>query len=119
MPLLAKKDRSPTGRSERASDELASQEQKLLDEIQRLRDFVENEPDRLRQAEDEAARILPPMDDLDDRRRERSFYERYGRGEIKNERRKQQLSGFLIFLLISASVAMGYWVYLIIQQAIV
>ena len=41
--------------------------------------------------------------------------EQLSRGELKNEKRNQAKSGFLLFLLILAILAIGLWIYSAIQ----
>ena len=62
-------------------------------------------------------RTLPPPSELQGRKREKEFMEKLSRGELKNEKRNQTKSGFLLVLLILAILAMGLWVYGIINDS--
>lgn len=92
-------------------DSLSARERELRDQIAQLQDFVEHGPERERLAEEERMRTLPPPAEVEERQREKQFYERLSRGELKNERRNQAKSGFLLLLLILATLAIGFWIY--------
>ncbi len=96
-------------------DLLSARERELRAQIEQLQDFVEHGPEREIQAEEERMRTLPPPTEVQQRQREKQFMEKLSRGELKNERRNQAKSGFLLFLLIFAMLAIGYWIYQTVQ----
>ena len=96
-------------------DSLSAREQELRTQIEQLQDFVEHGPEREIQAAEERMRTLPPPTEVQQRIREREFMEKLSRGELKNERRNQTKSGFLLLLLILAMLAIGYWIYQTVQ----
>jgi len=96
---------------------LSAHERALREQIAQLQDFVEHGPEREREAREEAMRTLPPPSELQGRKREKEFMEKLSRGELKNEKRNQTKSGFLLVLLILAILAMGLWVYGIINDS--
>lgn len=95
--------------------ELAAREEALQAKIKQLEDFVANGPEQHRQAEEEQISTLPPPSEIEDRKREKVFMERLSRGQIANEKRAQASNGLLLLLLILAIVAVGAWIYQIIQ----
>ncbi len=92
-------------------DSLSARERELQEKIAKLQDYVENAPERERQAEEERLRTLPPPSEIMEREREKSFMDKLSRGELKNERRDQTKNGFLLFLLILTILALGLWIY--------
>ncbi len=90
---------------------LGERERELRKQIEHLQDFVEHGPERERQAEEERLRTLPPPSEIQDRLREKKFMDQLSRGELKNEMRNQTQSGVLLFLLIFATLAIGWWIY--------
>ena len=96
-------------------DSLSARERDLKEKIEQLQDFVEHGPDREREAEDERMRTLPPPSEICERKREKKFMEQLSRGELKNEKRNQAQSGFLLFLVILAILAIGLWIYSALQ----
>lgn len=89
-------------------------ELKALEERKRaLEEQIQNvsaQPERiLREAQEQAA-TLPPPDDLADRRRLREFEEKASRTQIRNERRTQGKSLFLLVLLLAATAWLVSWV---------
>jgi len=96
-------------------DSLSARERELKEKIEQLQDFVEHGPDREREAEEERMRTLPPPSEIVERKREKKFMEQLSRGELKNEKRNQAKSGFLLFLLILAILSIGLWIYNAVQ----
>lgn len=96
-------------------DSLSARERDLQEKIAQLQDFVEHGPERERQAMEEQMRTLPPPSEIIERKREKEFMEKLSRGELKNEKRHQAKSGFLLFLLILATLALGLWIFQAIQ----
>ena len=92
-------------------DSLSARERELRDQIAQLQDFVEHGPERERQAAEDRLSTLPPPAEVEDSQRINKFYDQLSRGEVKNERRNQARSGFLLFLLILATLAIGWWIY--------
>lgn len=91
-----------------------------LDEAQRNLDAriaeLEALPEQLELEMLEQERTMPPPEDLEDRRRQRDFEEKAARGQIRNERRTQGRSLFLMFLLLAATAAMIAWVIALAQR---
>lgn len=90
------------------------EELKALEERKRaLEEQIQNvsaQPEKiLREAQEQAA-TLPPPDDLADRRRLREFEEKASRTQIRNERRTQGKSLFLLVLLLAATAWLVSWV---------
>lgn len=96
-------------------DTLSAREKELRAQIEQLQDFVEHGPEREKQAAEEQMRTLPPPTEVQERLREKKFMEKLSRGELKNERRNQAKSGFLLLLLILSMLAIGYWIYQTVQ----
>jgi len=96
-------------------DSLSAHERALKEQIAQLEDFVQNGPERERQAMQEEMSTLPPPSDLIGRKREMEFMEKLSRGELKNQKRTQAKSGLLLLLLSLAITMLGWWIYQIIQ----
>ena len=96
-------------------DSLSAHERALREQIAQLKDFVEHGPERERVAREEEMRTLPPPSDLLGRKREKEFMEKLSRGELKNQKRNQTKSGFLLALLLLAILTLGMWIYRIVQ----
>ncbi|MCP5534990.1 MAG: hypothetical protein H7A51_02015 [Akkermansiaceae bacterium] len=96
-------------------DSLSAREQELQDKIARLKDFVEHAPERERLAMEERMRTLPPPSEVERILREEAFMGKLTRGELKNEKRNQAKSGFLLFLLVLAILAVGLWIFQALQ----
>ena len=96
-------------------DSLSARERELREKIEQLQDFVDHGPEREREAEEERMRTLPPPSEIIQRKREKKFMEQLSRGELKNQKRNQAKSGFLLFLLILATLAIGLWIYRAVQ----
>ena len=96
-------------------DSLSAHERALREQIAQLQDFVEHAPERERLAMEEEMQTLPPPSDLLGRKREKEFMEKLSRGELRNEKRNQAKSGFLLALLILAIATLGLWIYRTIQ----
>lgn len=73
-------------------------------------------PEQLELEIREQERTMPPPEDLEDRRRQRDFEEKAARGQIRNERRTQGRSLFLMLLLLAATAAMVAWVITLSQK---
>jgi len=95
--------------------ELSAKERALQAEIDQLKDFVVHGPERERQAEEERLQTLPPLSEIEDRKREKEFMKRLSRGEIANEKRAQASNGLLLVLLALAIAAIGAWIYQVVQ----
>ncbi len=115
MPFRNKKPSEPPADP---ADELEEVEAKLQSEAERLEKFLREEPERKkRELEEERRRLeeessyLAPLDELQDRQREKQFYEDLSRGGIKNRRRQLAGSLFVLILLVAALIATGFWVY--------
>ena len=101
--------------SSREASTFAEREAMLLSRITELERFIEDAPERIRREIEAEMTTMPAPDDLDDRRRERKLLARLTRGEIRNERRYQTRSTFLLILLVSAIVALSSWIYSVLQ----
>lgn len=97
---------------------LSQREEDISNRIQQLESFIEEAPDAIRRRMEEELTMMPPPDDLEDRRREQRFYNQLlTRGEIRNERRYQVRSSFLLILLATAIAALSSWIYTFLQSA--
>jgi len=96
-------------------DSLSAHARALSEQIAQLQDFVEHGPERERMARQEEMQTLPPPSDLLGRKREKEFMEKLSRGELKNQKRNQTKSGFLLVLLLLAILTLGLWMYRILQ----
>ncbi|MEJ6570617.1 MAG: hypothetical protein QNL01_05375 [Akkermansiaceae bacterium] len=96
-------------------DSLSARKQDLQKQIAQLQDFVEHGPERERLAMEDEMRTLPPPVEIVERKREKEFMDKLSRGELKNEKRNQAKSGFLLFLLIIATLALSLWIYQAVQ----
>jgi hypothetical protein len=96
-------------------DSLSAHERALKEQIAQLQDFVQHGPEREREAMEEQMRTLPPPSDLLGRKREKEFMEKLSRGELKNQKRNQAKSGFLLTLLVLAILTLGMWIYRTVQ----
>ena len=83
--------------------------------IEELEDFVIHGPERERQAEVERRNTIPPPAEIEDRKREREFMKKLSRREIMNEKRSQASNGLLLILLLLSILAIGAWIYRIVQ----
>lgn len=92
-------------------DSLSARERELQDKIAQLKDYVEHAPERERKAQEDLLNTLPPPAEIQERERERRIRDQMTRGELKNEKRHQAKSGFLLSLLIIATLAIGLWIY--------
>ncbi len=92
-------------------DALAQQEAELQNKIKEMKNFLEEAPAKLKQAEQDRMQTLPAPDEISERRREKEFFDRLSRGELKNERRHQAKNGVLLVLLLIAIVSMSLWIY--------
>ena len=101
--------------SSREASTFAEREAMLLSRITELERFIEDAPERIRREIEAEMTTMPAPDDIDDRRRERKLLARLTRGEIRNERRYQTRSTFLLILLISAIAALSSWIYSVLQ----
>ena len=91
-------------------DELARQDAELQDKIKQIQSFIHEAPNKLQQEEDDRIRTLPAPDEISERRREKEFFDRLSRGELKNERRHQAKNGVILVLLIIAITAVCLWI---------
>jgi len=92
-------------------DELAKQDAELQNKIKQIQSFIHEAPDKLQQEEDERISTLPAPDEISERRREKEFFDRLSRGELKNERRHQAKNGVILVLLVIAITAVSLWIY--------
>lgn len=92
-------------------DQLAKQDAELQDKIKQIQSFIHEAPDKLQQAEEERISTLPAPDEISERRREKEFFDRLSRGELKNERRHQAKNGVILVLLAIAITAVCMWIY--------
>ncbi len=92
-------------------DDLTQYNEEVKSEIESLRDFIENEPSKRRAAEIERMQTLPAPDEIVTVRREKEFFDRLSRGELKNEHRHQAKNGILFAFLIIAIFSVSLWIY--------
>jgi len=96
---------------------LKRRELDITSRIQQLESFIEEAPEAIRKRMEEELTMMPPPDDLEDRRREHKFYAHLlTRGEIMNQRRYQVRSAFLFILLATAIAGVSSWVYTFLQS---
>ena len=80
-------------------------------ELERQRRQAEATARKAQKKKKDPGALLPPPDDLPDRRRERKFYaELASRGEVRNEIRAQTGNVFMLLILIAALGAVILWV---------
>ncbi len=92
-------------------DNLTQVNEEVKSEIESLRDFIENEPTKRRAAEIERMQTLPAPDEIVTVRREKEFFDRLSRGELKNEHRHQAKNGVLFVFLAVAICSVSLWIY--------
>lgn len=92
-------------------DDLTQYNESVKSEIESLRDFIENEPSKRRAAEIERMQTLPAPDEIVTVRREKEFFDRLSRGELKNEHRHQAKNGVLFVFLVLAITSVSLWIY--------
>lgn len=92
-------------------DNLAQVNEEVKSEIQSLREFINNEPAKRRQAEIERMQTLPAPDEILTVRREKEFFDRLSRGELKNEHRHQAKNGVIFIFLSLAILSVCLWIY--------
>lgn len=92
-------------------DDLTQVNEEVKNEIESLRDFIENEPTKRRQAEIERMQTLPAPDEIATVRREKEFFDRLSRSELKNEHRHQARNGVLFVFLILAICSVSLWIF--------
>ena len=95
--------------AEPEADQLSAEARALEKKLQQLESFIEEAPERAQQDYEERFATLPPPDELEDRRRERAFHQKLSRRELRNERRYQAKSGFLIVLLFICAISLAAW----------
>lgn len=91
-------------------DELARQDVELQNKIKQIQSFIHEAPTKLQQEEDDRIRTLPAPDEISERRREKEFFDRLSRGELKNERRHQAKNGVILVLLLITITAVCLWI---------
>ena len=99
MPRSTKKDDS-------GLDEILKAEQELEAKIAAAAAVPEQLELEMREKES----TIPAPDDLAERERQRRIEDQATRGEVRNERRTQGRSLFLLFLLLLATAAMISWI---------
>ena len=92
-------------------DDLSQVNEEVKNEIESLRNFIANEPSKRREAEIERMQTLPAPDEIVSVRREREFFDRLSRGELKNEHRHQAKNGVLFVFLALAIFSVSLWIY--------
>lgn len=92
-------------------DNLSQVDEEVKNEIASLREFINNEPAKRRQAEIERMQTLPAPDEIVTVRREKEFFDRLSRGELKNEHRHQAKNGVIFIFLILAIFSVCLWIY--------
>ncbi len=92
-------------------DNLNEVDELVKSEIESLRQFIENEPTIRREAEIERMQTLPAPDEIVTVRREKEFFDRLSKGELKNEHRHQAQNGVLFVFLSAAIIATCLWIY--------
>ena len=92
-------------------DSLSQVNEEVKNEIESLRQFIENEPSKRHAAEIERMQTLPAPDEIVTVRREREFFDRLSRGELKNEHRHQAKNGVLFIFLALAIFSVSLWIY--------
>lgn len=93
-------------RKPRELDELELRRRQLDEEIKELKGV----PEQLELEMIEGERTMPPPDDLAERLRQIRFEDQAPRGQVRNERRTQGRSLLLMFLLLTSTTAMIFWV---------
>jgi hypothetical protein len=93
-------------RKPRELDEIEAQRRELDEKIAELQSV----PQQLELEMIESERTMPPPDDLAERQRVAYFEEQAARGQIRNERRTQGRSLVLMFLLLTSTAAMVFWI---------
>jgi len=114
MALFVKEKR-PVPQSTERIKELEDAQRELEEHIHSLQLHIEEEPERVRQKLIDQRTTLPPLEDIEDRRRERRFYAHISRGEAQNERRYQAKSSLVLLLLVAATSAIAWWIYTYLQ----
>jgi hypothetical protein len=92
-------------------DNLSQVNEEVKNEIESLREFINNEPAKRRQAEIERMQTLPAPDEIVTVRREKEFFDRLSRGELKNEHRHQAKNGVIFIFLALAIFSVCLWIY--------
>lgn len=92
-------------------DNLKEVDELVKSEIESLRQFIENEPTRRRDAEIERMQTLPAPDEILTVRREKEFFDRLSKGELRNEHRHQATNGVLFVFLSLSIIATCLWIY--------
>jgi hypothetical protein len=92
-------------------DNLTQVNEEVKNEIESLREFINNEPAKRRKAEIERMQTLPAPDEIITVRREKEFFDRLSRGELKNEHRHQAKNGVIFIFLALAILAVCLWIY--------
>ncbi|MEM1083727.1 MAG: hypothetical protein AAGI48_06355 [Verrucomicrobiota bacterium] len=109
MPKALIRKSRPAGSETDSFDEAQREIDTRIEKLKAL-------PQQLELEMQEQERTMPPPEDLEDRRRQRDFEEKAARGQIRNERRTQGRSLFLMFLLLGATAAMVAWVITLAQR---
>lgn len=113
MGLFGTQKRRP--RSKGKGSPLTNKASHLSQRINKLEQFIEDAPDRIRREMEEERTSMPAPDDLADRQREKVFYTNLSRGQVRNERRHQTQSAFLFILMATAIASLSSWIYTFLQ----
>ncbi len=92
-------------------DHLEGESKLLEEEIRKYETMIEEEPKRLLEELEKERCMMPPPDDLEEREREKDFYDKLSRGQLYNERRYKARNTTLILLIVAATIAVVCWVY--------
>ena len=92
-------------------EKIQQQKAALQKQIKQIQSFIEEAPDKIKQAQEESLQTMPAPDEISERRREEEFFDRLSRGELKNERRHQAKNGVLLALLLLALGMVCLWIY--------
>lgn len=90
--------------------ELDKQQASIQDQILEMKTYLEEAPVKKQKEEDDRIRTLPAPDEIYEKRREKEFFDRLSRGELKNERRHQTKNGVIMILLLIAITSVCLWI---------
>lgn len=92
-------------------ENLTEAKEQVISEIESLRNFIENEPTKRREAEIERMQTLPAPEEITIARRQREFFDRLSKGELKNEHRHQAQNGAIFIILSVCILGVCLWIY--------
>lgn len=97
--------------SEPLLNKIYSETESIDEEIRKFETLINDEPRRIQEQMEAEKTLMPAPDDLEDRRRLKTFYSQISKGQRENVRRHQAKNTFLFILLAVATLSIAWWIY--------